>query len=309
MTAMRRRFAEVASELLDSDETVAVVLADIGVRDFADAALEHCDRVVNVGIREQLMVSVASGLALGGYRPIIHSYTPFLVERAYEQIKLDLAHQDVGAVLVSVGGSFDASSEGRTHQAPEDVAILSALPGVSVHVPGHADELETLLRHAVAADGTTYVRLAAQSNRTPVTVRPGLLSVVRSGTRHAMTIVAVGPMLDPVMDAVADIDATVLYATTVRPFDHRTLRAHAASGEVVVVEPYLAGTSAGEIAHALADRPHRQLGIGVPNAEHRHYGRPEEHAAAHRLDAAGIRASILDFLSDSGDRCLSLHVA
>ena len=110
MSDMRTVFAETASALLDEDPLAAVVLAEISVDMFGKAAARHPDRVLNVGIREQLMVSVGGGLALAGMRPIVHTYAPFLVERAYEQVKLDLAHQGAHAVLVSIGASYDSSS-------------------------------------------------------------------------------------------------------------------------------------------------------------------------------------------------------
>ncbi len=128
---MRQRFYRLAAQALEADPRVAMVFAEIGV-----AEMPPHPRMFNVGIREQLMIGVVAGLALEGYRPVAHSYTPFLVERPYEQIKLDLGYQDVGAVLVSTGASYDAARAGRTHQAPEDVAALSALPGWTIHVPG-----------------------------------------------------------------------------------------------------------------------------------------------------------------------------
>src|SRR5436305_4262813 len=160
---MRSRFYELATEALRSDERVAVVLADIGVSQIA----AH-PRRFNVGIREQLMIGVAAGLALEGYRPVVHSYAPFLVERPYEQVKLDLGHQGIGAVLVSYGASYDASTEGRTHQAPEDVAALSALPGWTIHVPGHPDEAEQLFERALESDDRVYIRLSDEQNHAPV---------------------------------------------------------------------------------------------------------------------------------------------
>ena len=296
MPDMRTVFAETASALLDEDPLAAVVLAEISADMFGKAAARHPDRVLNVGIREQLMVSVGGGLALAGMRPIVHTYAPFLVERAYEQVKLDLGHQGVHAVLVSIGASYDAASSGRTHQAPEDVALLDSVPGFTVVVPGHPAEVGALLRGAFGAleGGSTYMRLSSEANAAAQPVSASL-QVVRQGRRAA--VVAVGPMLSPVLEAVADLDVTVAYATTVRPFDAAGLRsAEGGSGAVVLVEPYLAGTSGYAVSAALASRPHRLLSLGVPRTELRRYGTPAEHAAFYGLDAAGIRRSVTGFI-------------
>jgi transketolase len=114
-------------------------------------------------------------------------------------------------------------------------------------------------------------------------------------------VLAVGPTLDPVLEAVAGLDVTVLYANVVRPFDARTLRATLGSPEVVLVEPYLAGTSSRLVSEALSDVPHRLLALGVRREELRRYGSPRQHVAAHGLDAAGIRAATDGFLAGAGE--------
>lgn len=297
--AMRERFAATASQLLDQDRSVAVVLADISVSMFAEASARHPDRVVNVGIREQLLVNVGAGMAMTGMRPVVHTFATFLVERGFEQVKLGFAHQGVGGVLVSAGASYDVSRGGRTHQAPGDVALLDTLPDWAIHVPGHPDEVDTLLRAAVAGDGMVYLRTSTQQNIAPMPVDgSGRMIVVRRGSRG--TVVAVGPMLDPVLSATEGIDVTVLYATTVRPFDAQTLTSTLGSPDVILVEPYLAGTSTRCVAEALAHVSHRVLGLGVPRVELRRYGRPEEHTAAFGLDAAGVRRSVTSFLGSNG---------
>ncbi|MBR7832565.1 transketolase [Actinospica durhamensis] len=300
MDTMRERFTSTTSDLLDQDPRLAVVLADITAAAFAPAAARHPERVLNVGIREQLLIGVAGGLALAGLRPIAHTFPSFLVERPFEQIKLDLGHQDVGAVLVSTGASYDMASLGRTHQAPGDVALFDTLEGWTVQVPGHPEEAEALLRAAAAGSGRVYLRLSGETNHAAHPVEGGRMAVLKQGSdRAAGVVVAVGPLLDPVLEAVADLDVTVLYAATVRPFDVAGLRsavARTAAADVVVVEPYLAGTSNREVGEALLDTPHRVLGLGVARQELRRYGTPAEHAAAHGLDAASLRARIGGFL-------------
>ncbi|AOR30693.1 transketolase [Streptomyces fodineus] len=293
MDTMRDRFAPVVSRLLDEDPRLAVVLAEIGKDGFREAMARHPDRVVNVGIREQLLVGAAAGLALTGLRPVVHTFASFLVERPFEQVKLDLGHQDTGAVLVSAAASFDWPAGGYTHMAPGDVALLDTLDGWTVHVPGHPDEAETLLHHAVAAgDDKVYVRLSVQSNRQGRVIDGRRFRTVREGRRGV--VLAVGPVLDPVLAATEGLDVTVLYATTVRPFDAAGLRraTESAGTDVVLVEPYLAGTSTAAVTEALADVPHRVLGLGVGRRELRRYGTIEEHMAAHGLDPAALRDRI-----------------
>ncbi|HEY9367288.1 transketolase [Streptomyces sp.] len=298
MDTMRDRFISTASRLLDEDPRLAVVLAEISAAGFQPAARRHPERVVNVGIREQLLIGAGAGMALTGLRPLMHTFASFLVERPFEQVKLDFGHQGVHGVLVSAAASYDWPAGGFTHMSPGDVALLDTLDGWTVHVPGHPDEAEVLLRQAVAAaDDSVYVRLSEQSNRAPQPVTGKGFLRLREG--RGGVVVAVGPLLDNVLAATEGLDVTVLYATTVRPFDGEALRRAVADGaraDVVLVEPYLAGTSTGAANDALVEVPHRVLGLGVARQELRKYGEIEEHVAAHGLDPAGLRARIAAFL-------------
>jgi transketolase len=296
---MRERFYRLLPQLLDDNPEAALVLAVIG-HGYLDprARARLAARIVDVGIREQLLISVAGGLALTGIRPIVHTFGPFLLERPYEQVKLDLGHQGVGALLVGGGASYDWPQGGETHFGRRDVALLDTLDGWTVHVPGHPDEVETLVRQAVPRPDRIYVRLAEAANSQAFDVRLPRLHVVRRGSERARAaIVAVGPMLDPTLAATRGLDVTVAYAATVRPFDAAGLRSLPGSDAVVLVEPYLAGTSLGEVARALPDRPHRVLGLGVGRAELRHYGTAAEHDREHGLDPAGIRRALTAFIA------------
>jgi transketolase len=292
----RERFYRLVLELLQADPQLALVLAEIGVGYLdKDAVAPVSDRVINVGIREQLMIGVAGGLALTGLRPIVHTFPPFLLERPFEQVKIDLDHQDVGAVLVSTGASYGWPGGGQTHFGQRDVALLDTLDGWTVHVPGHPDEVEVLLRHAATSDDRVYLRLDTTSNSRSRAVADGGLDIVRSG--NGGTVVAVGPMLDRVLAATEDRDLTVAYAATVRPFDGQGLRATLTEPDVAVVEPYLVGTSVAAVSAALRDTRHRVLGLGVGQRDLRRYGTVAEHDAAHGLDVAGLRRSLDGFFT------------
>lgn len=288
----REQFARTATDLLEADDHAAMVYAEISGQFFDGAAARHAARVVNVGIREQLLVSAGAGLALAGMRPIVHTFGSFLVERAFEQVKLDFGHQGVGGVLVGSGGSFDIVAGGRTHESPGDMALMDTLDA-SLHAPSTSQEVDEVLRHAADDGGLHYVRVVDQTNDTSYPVGPRL-HVVRRGS--GPVVIALGPVLDATLVATADLDATVLYASTIRPFDARGLRSVVTGpvADIVLVEPWLRGTSTRVVSDALHGIPQRITAVGVDRPELRRYGTPDDHVAAHGLDSAGIRRAVLD---------------
>jgi transketolase len=291
MLAMRETFTQTASDLLEADERVAVVLADISESLFSRAIAHGPLRAVNVGIAEQTMVGVAAGFAMEGFHPIAHSLSSFMAERPYEQLKLDFGYQGLGGTFVGSGGSYDYASEGATHHSPGDATLMLAIPRMQVLVPGHGREVDRLLRATYDNGLPTYIRTSLATNDEPHDVAPGRLEVVRRGT--GVTVLAFGPMLSRTLEATAHLDATVVFATSLEPFDSRGLRSIAGDApDVVVVEPWYEGTAAPVIASSFDDVPARIRYIGVPRRFIRSYGTWQELDTEVGLDAAGIRARL-----------------
>jgi transketolase len=297
MDGMRAAFGRTATALLDEDARAALVVAEISVSGYVGGALErYPERAVNIGIMEQAMVGVAAGFAMEGFHPIAHSLSPFMAERPYEQLKLDFGYQGLGGTFVGVGGSYDYAGEGGTHHAPADASLMLAIPGMEVVIPGHGAEVEALLRATYADGAPTYVRASIATNPEAFAVAPGRIEVVRRGTRA--TVVAFGPMLGRTLEACTDLDVSVLYATSLRPFDERTLADSVAQGGVLIsVEPFYEGTAAPVLTRALADRPARFVSIGVPRAFVHAYGTAADIDADLGLDAAGIRRRIAEVVN------------
>lgn len=292
---MREAFFSWFETWITQDDRAIAVLADISLGYVKHLNENHPGRILNVGIREQSAIGVAAGLALEGYHPLAHTYAPFLVERPFEMLKDDLFHQGACVTLVSIGASYDEPGYGRTHQCPEDVALLSTFDGCDIFVPGHPCEVAPLLEHAVHLDRTSYLRLTLATNSSAIRNTSATMMKVRSGTKGV--VIAVGPMLDPVLEATSSMDVSVLYATTVRPFDGATLRSEVGEvANVILVEPYLAGTSSAQVADSLVDVPHRILALGVGEVDTHHFGTRIEHDRRHGLDAEGIARAVANFL-------------
>ncbi len=289
---MRTQLARTVTDLLEGDPAVAVVLAEISVDRFERAIAMAPDLVINVGIMEQTLVGVAAGFAMEGFHAIAHTIAPFLVERPFEQVKVDFGYQGLGGTLASVGAPYDYGTEGGTHHSPGDVGVVLTVPNTDVLVPGCAVELDRLLRATYADGRLTYLRASVAQNDVAFDVAPGRLEVVRRGTRG--TAVVVGPLLSRTLAACEGLDVTVLYTASVAPFDAAGLAAVAGPDPLVIaVEPFYEGTLLPALADALRHVPSRFASVGVPRRFITSYGTAGDHDRELGMDVAGIRRRLV----------------
>ena len=291
---MRQQFTATVTSLEERDERVVLLLNDIGVWAFRHLKAAYPNRVHNLGILEQASIGVSAGLALTGYIPIFHTIAPFIVERGYEQLKDDFGYQNLNGNFVSVGGSFDYSALGMTHYCPGDVGALMQIPNMQIVLPGTAKEMDCLMTQAYDNGSPTYFRLSESSNVMEHEVLFGRAVVVKQGAKA--TVLAVGTMLAPVMEAVADLDVTVLYYTTVRPFDREALVQNMPTNKILLCEPYYNGALATEIIMACHDNPVRMNFVGLSCEVPKTYGTVQENMAVFGMDAKSIREKTLTLI-------------
>lgn len=291
---MRKAMITSVSEFVEQEKRAFLFLVDIGVWAFRDT-LKNCeDRAMNVGIFEDGMISVAAGLALQGFVPTIYGITPFIVERALEQLKLDFAYQGLQGNFITTGAAYDFSTLGYSHYCPGDVQILKTIPGFEIVTPGTAKEFTTLFEQAKQDGKPTYFRLSDYVNKTEVPVAFGEATVVKRGNKA--TVIAVSTTLDFVMEACKDMDVTILYYTTLEPFDYETLRREDKNGRIFLCEPFFAGTLTEDIRKALVGREIYIEAMGVPREIIRTYGTKQEKDVMFGLTGTGVRDRITKML-------------
>ncbi len=156
---MRDAFADEVTRLSAQDERVVLLSGDIGNRMFDKFKALAPTRFYNCGVAEANMMSVAAGLGLSGLRPVVYTITPFTTTRCYEQIRVDVCYHRSPVIIVGTGSGLSYASLGPTHHSLEDIAILRALPGMTVFCPCDAQEVRAGLREALKQDGPVYIRL------------------------------------------------------------------------------------------------------------------------------------------------------
>lgn len=270
----RDAFARTLETLAESDERIVAVVNDsIGSSKLGGFGKRFPERLVNVGIAEQLMVGVGGGLANGGKIPFVSAASCFLTGRSLEQVKADIAYSNTNVKLVGQSSGVAYGELGPTHHSIEDFAWLRPLTNLMLIVPADPWETAEAIRFAAAHDGPVYIRLS----RMPVpelsvrdrVFRPGKAELLRDGTDLAL--LACGTTVHLALaaaDALAGegIAARVLNMSTLNPLDEEAVLAAAETGAVVTVEEHgVRGGLGGAVAELLAqNRPVPMEIIGFP---------------------------------------------
>jgi transketolase len=227
---MREAFAELMVELGSEDNSLVVLVGDISHGILKPFKMNHPDRYYNIGICEPSMVNMAAGLSEIGLIPVVHTIAPFLIERSYEQIKLDFGYQKRGINLISVGSAFDYSKLGCSHHCYTDVSLIGHIENSQVFVPGSVKEFEELFTQSYSEKSINYFRLTENPHTLDtldLKIKVGQAILVREGTD--VTIVAIGAQLQSAFEASKvlqgeGIEVEILYCPTIKPFDSAAVR-------------------------------------------------------------------------------------
>ena len=158
---MRRSFGKIINELADNDEKIYVIVGDIGYRVFDEFREKHPDRFINMGICEQSMIGVSAGMALEGLKPWVYTITPFLIERPFEQVKLDIDQQNVDVKLV---GFSDYPTLGPTHTELNGKKLMKLFKNITSYFPEDGEETQKVTYQAYEKNGPAFISLKSDPN-------------------------------------------------------------------------------------------------------------------------------------------------
>ena len=156
---MRTTFVNTLIELARKDERVFLLTPDMGYSVLESFRDEFPDRFLNTGIAEQNTIGVASGLSLTGKIVYVYSIIPFVTMRCFEQVRLDLAYNNTNVKLVGIGAGMTYGPLGPSHYGIEDIAIMRAIPNMTVLCPGDPIETRELIKRSYEQEGPMYIRL------------------------------------------------------------------------------------------------------------------------------------------------------
>lgn len=262
-TAVRTAFGSALASLGGSHPEVVVLDADLGSSSKVDIfAQRYPERFFQLGIQEQNMFCMAAGLASVGFIPFVSTFAVFASRRACDQLAISIAYPRLNVKIAAAYGGLFTGKTGATHQAVEDLAIVRAIPNVSVWVPADARETEQMVGAAIATEGPVYIRLARDS--TPIVTpsdyefRPGRGTMLRVG--QDVGIISTGIMAETALGAAAELEekgikAAVFHCPTLKPFPQQQVHELAQTcGALVTVENHsILGGLGGAVAEAVSE--------------------------------------------------------
>ena len=264
----RDAFGAVLVELARADKRIVALTADLGTSVRLEAFMkEFPERCFNFGIAEQDMMGASAGLALGGKIPFVTTYAAFASMRATEQVRTDVAYNNLSVRICPSHGGFGIAAGGATHHALEDISIMRTIARMTVVVPADGVQAAAATRAIATVDGPVYMRLSRPKEPTVYTVEKpfviGKADVVRPG--KDLAIIAYGGMVGYSLQAAellaADgVDSMVVNMSTIKPLDRQAVIDAASSCRAVmtVEEHQINGALGSAVAEVIAEE-----GLGV----------------------------------------------
>ena len=275
---MRAAFFKTLMELAEVEERIHLIVGDLGFGVVEPFANRFPDRFLNVGVAEQNMSAVATGMALSGKIVFTYSIANFPTLRCLEQIRNDICYHSANVKIVAVGGGFAYGALGVSHHATEDLAIMRALPRMTVVAPGDPRETAALTRAITSHPGPCYLRLGRAGEAIVHThdlrLTLGIACTVRRGAD--LTLISTGGMLETavrVADRLASVGVQtgVLSMHTLKPLDAEGVLAAARETRAMATleEHSVIGGLGSAVAEVLVERPEIRVPfkmLGLPSA-------------------------------------------
>jgi transketolase len=297
METQRDVFFKQLYDLARVDRQVVLLIADCGAPSLDRWRRDIPAQIINVGIAEQNMISLAAGLALEGKKPYCYAIAPFASLRCLEQTKVDLCCHPLPVTIVGVGAGFSYDTSGPTHHATEDLGVMRALPNMTIFNPADNPTARSLAEQTYHMAGPVYVRLDRQPFPDlygwDVDFRDGYFAVLRPQLEH-IVLVATGNMVHTarkVAEAVPDISVIDLFR--LKPVDIHFIQClkDAPAAHVITLEEHvLSGGLGSIIAEIKADENmgFRLTRIGIPDVYNFAYGGREIMQMKNGLDLPSI---------------------
>lgn len=303
---MRNAFADELTKIAKEDPSVVLLSGDIGNRLF-DKYKQSCpERFVNCGVAEANMVTMSSGMAMTGMKPVAYTIASFLIYRAFEQIRVDVSYHDAPVLLVGVGGGLSYASNGSTHHALEDIALMRSLPNMQVICAGDPLEVRAATKAFFKDPKPTYLRIGkkgedAVHEKSLDDFKVGKSICIKQG--KSVAVLATGNML-PNCSSVTDeliergISSSLYSFHSVKPLDEKCLQTIFSEHEYVfTVEEHSKkggfGSAVAEWLSSQAKTTARLFIVGTPDQFLLYTGNQEAARRTYRLDKAGILEQII----------------